>query len=204
MEETLRQLRAVVESSDPDAAFGLLETREVYDYQDNDGDLTYSLGKAIDREFFSSVRDHRERVERLRAAELEEAFTTLWQSVDADVRRELRRRGPIDRKDTYRVSLSYDEASLRFEGLTLSRARRPTTGEPPRLLNYLDGPPLIRPGSIKVHCALGGYPPQVTPRPGTPTPPPPSWLTFVDTHAGWITDALLRLVEARRFGDEMD
>jgi hypothetical protein len=204
MEDTLKRLRAVVDSSDPDAAFGLIETREVYDYQDKDGDLNYSLGKAIDWEFFSSVRDHRERVERLREANLEEAFITLWRRVDADVRRELRRRDPIDRQDTIRASLSYDEASLRFEGLKLSRARRLTRGDPPRLLTYLDGPPVIKPGSIEIRCTLGGYPPQVAPRPGRPTPPAPSWLAFVDTHADWITDALLRLVEARRFGDELD
>jgi hypothetical protein len=204
MEETLQQLRRVVDTTDPAEAFGLLETSEVYDYQGRDGDLRYGLGEAIDWEFFSVVKDHRERMERLEAAGLKYPFVALWQRVDADTKRELRRRGPPGRGQTFRVVLSYDESTLAYRGLKLSRVRFRKAADPPRYLNYIDGPPTIKSGSIEIHCRLGGYPPTVISRPGRPEPPIPSWSQFVETHARWISDAVTRMVEARRFGDDLD
>ena len=175
MEETLQQLRRVVESADPDEAFGLLETSDVHDYQGSDGNLRYGLGEATDWEFFSVVRDHRERVARLRSADLLEAFVTLWHRIDANTRRELRRRGPLRRGQTFLVALTSDEGTLAYAGLRLSRVRLQPNGDPPGFLGYLDGRPVINPGSVEVRCRLGGFPPMAISKPGRPDPPALSW-----------------------------
>lgn len=195
MEAAVALLRRVEASGDFLEIEGLLEETDIADHLSSAShknfSLLFSAGVPRLEELFDSVRRYKARVQRLRDSGALESFTALVTSIEAEVAKELRRRGPDVGGKAVACTISFAGNTLAFISMTFSDVEQAPLG---------GSFEVVTPNEIRGRFRVPEYPP---PTARNELARRRSWEDFLTEVARDYGPWIGKTIEGLHFGDDL-